>query len=317
MCVMGRKQQTNALLLLLAAPFLLVVACCGSCGLFSNRRDPPAVANQSPPSPPAVTKRASSPSTVRAERDGSQGGSQPFVPPAAPTKPFADPFTAKPANSPPLEAEAAAVPLPTVADPVLPGLREWTSKQGKFHISAQFVGFTAGSIKLKKPDDTTIDVQLDKLSSADQQHVAEILRIDPAANVLFGRVVEVIDGDTITLLDGGKKQHRIRLEGIDSPEGGQAFGQAAKQALSEKVFDVTLWAEWKAKDKYDRTLAHLYVDGRHVNLEMVADGYGWHYKEYSKDPRLANAELVARQRKLGLWRDTNPIPPWDYRRGVR
>jgi endonuclease YncB( thermonuclease family) len=38
------------------------------------------------------------------------------------------------------------------------------------------------------------------------------------AEVLEGRVVSVADGDTITLLDSNRQQHRIRLAGIDAPE---------------------------------------------------------------------------------------------------
>jgi endonuclease YncB( thermonuclease family) len=57
-----------------------------------------------------------------------------------------------------------------------------------------------------------------------------------SAETLTGRVVGVTDGDTITLLGENRRQHRIRLAGIDAPEKGQPFGQKSKQALSDLVF---------------------------------------------------------------------------------
>ena len=47
-----------------------------------------------------------------------------------------------------------------------------------------------------------------------------------------GRVVGISDGDTITVLDDGKTQHKIRFAGIDAPEKGQPFGERSKQSLS-------------------------------------------------------------------------------------
>lgn len=46
-------------------------------------------------------------------------------------------------------------------------------------------------------------------------------------------------------------------------------------------------------------------------------GLSWHYKQYSKDKKLAELEGEARMLRVGLWTDSNPIPPWEWRRGVR
>jgi endonuclease YncB( thermonuclease family) len=51
-----------------------------------------------------------------------------------------------------------------------------------------------------------------------------------------GKVVAIADGDTLTVLDEAKVQHKIRLAGIDAPEKRQAFGNKARQALGDKVF---------------------------------------------------------------------------------
>ncbi len=58
----------------------------------------------------------------------------------------------------------------------------------------------------------------------------------------------------------------------------------------------------------------MFVGELDVNLEMVRRGLAWHYKRYSTDPALADAEAAARARRAGLWADPAPVPPWSYRR---
>jgi endonuclease YncB( thermonuclease family) len=128
------------------------------------------------------------------------------------------------------------------------------------------------------------------------------------------RVVGVHDGDTITGLDESKTQFKIRLDAIDAPELGQPFGQASKKALSEKVFGKSVTVIPKTKDKYGRTVGHVLIDGRDVNLEMLEEGMAWHYKKYDHNARLARAEGEARAAKKGLWADRDPVPPWEWRK---
>lgn len=123
----------------------------------------------------------------------------------------------------------------------------------------------------------------------------------------------VTDGDTITLLTEDNQQVKIRLDGIDAPESGQAFGQQSKAMLSEKVFSKSVLAINRGLDRYGRTLAIVKVDGRIINKEMVAEGWAWHYKKYSDSPALATAEQNAKTKKLGLWADSHSIPPWNFR----
>lgn len=126
-------------------------------------------------------------------------------------------------------------------------------------------------------------------------------------------VVGVHDGDTITGLDEHKVQHKIRLDAIDAPELGQPFGQAAKKALSDKVFGKDVVVVPKTKDKYGRTIGHVMIDGRDVNLEMLEEGMAWHYAKYDRNKRLADAQQQARADRLGLWADSEPVAPWDWR----
>lgn len=129
-----------------------------------------------------------------------------------------------------------------------------------------------------------------------------------------GKVVSIADGDTVTvLLD--KTQHRVRLAGIDAPESGQAFGTKAKKILGDKIFGKEVKVEWKERDKYKRIVGEIYLGERRTCLEMVAEGYAWHYTQYSKDADLSKAEKDSKEKKRGLWVDEKPIPPWEYRRG--
>ena len=74
-----------------------------------------------------------------------------------------------------------------------------------------------------------------------------------------GKVVGVTDGDTITVLHD-RQPYKIRLEGIDAPESGQAFGTKAKQVLSAKIFGKEVKVVWKSRDRYKRILGHIYLE---------------------------------------------------------
>jgi hypothetical protein len=129
--------------------------------------------------------------------------------------------------------------------------------------------------------------------------VAALLCLGADYGQLPLRVVGVHDGDTITALDDSKSQYKIRLDAIDAPELGQPFGQASTKALSEKVFGKDIVVIPKSKDKYGRTVGHILIDGRDVNLEMLEGGMAWHYKHYDHNARLAPAEEEARTARKG------------------
>ena len=139
------------------------------------------------------------------------------------------------------------------------------------------------------------------------------------ADTLSGRVVAVHDGDTITVLDANRTQHKIRLAGIDAPEIKQAFGSRSKQNLSNLVYNRQVTVNWQKYDRYERTVGVVLVDGRDVNLEQVRAGMAWWYRQYARNQSPADrrlyeaAENDARTAKRGLWVDANPVPPWEWR----
>ena len=138
-----------------------------------------------------------------------------------------------------------------------------------------------------------------------------------AAETFKGRVVKVADGDTITVLDAANVQHRIRLDKIDAPEKAQPFGDASRKHLAMFVAGKIVEVEWTKKDKYGRILGTVWamlpvrID---VNLQMVKDGFAWHYKHFDNTQSYSDAETAARMEKRGLWKDSAPIPPYVFRR---
>jgi micrococcal nuclease len=136
------------------------------------------------------------------------------------------------------------------------------------------------------------------------------------ADTFTGKCIGVSDGDTISTMIAGRAV-KIRLEGIDCPEIGQDFGTRAKQFTSALVFGKDVKVKEYNLDRYGRTVARVYVQGRDVSLELVKAGLAWHYKKYSSDPVLAEAEDQARRAKTGLWSMPSPVPPWDFRKSHR
>jgi endonuclease YncB( thermonuclease family) len=140
------------------------------------------------------------------------------------------------------------------------------------------------------------------------------------AATLQGKVVGVADGDTITVLDANNTQHKIRLQGIDAPEKAQAFGQKSKQSLHQLVHSKQVTIEYQKKDKYGRTVGKVVHNGNDVCLEQIKLGMAWHYKQYeSEQPKedretYAQAELAVRTKTIGIWKDKNPTPPWEFRK---
>lgn len=140
---------------------------------------------------------------------------------------------------------------------------------------------------------------------------------------LTGRVVSIADGDTVTVLDATNTQHRIRLQGIDAPESHQAFGSRSKQNLSDLVFGKEITILYSKTDQYGRLVGKIIVEGKDVNLAQVKAGLAWHYKEYQREQTpedrelYARAEDEARAQHRGLWQDSNPVEPSQFRRERR
>lgn len=140
-----------------------------------------------------------------------------------------------------------------------------------------------------------------------------------SAQQYTGKVVAISDGDTFTLLTSDKQQIKVRLAEIDTPERAQPYGTRARQALSDLIFSKAVRVIEADTDRYGRLVGHVYVDDIHVNRRMVQGGMAWVYRQYLEDKTLLEDEQKARKDKKGLWGlpNTEQVPPWEWRRGVK
>jgi endonuclease YncB( thermonuclease family) len=164
-----------------------------------------------------------------------------------------------------------------------------------------------------------------------------ILATQARADLLEGLVVRVSDGDTIVVLDANKQQYKIRLAGIDAPESQQPFGEASRKHLAQLVAGKVVAVNWAKRDKYGRIVGKVMVappgacpDSRpecpktlDACLAQIASGFAWHFKRYQAEQseedreRYAFAEVEARAKRAGLWKDPAPMPPWEWRERTR
>jgi len=140
-----------------------------------------------------------------------------------------------------------------------------------------------------------------------------------ATETFHAPVIGVSDGDTLTVLRD-RQQIRVRLSEIDAPEKKQPFGQRSKQSLSELCFGVEAQIQviGQAK-KYSATdmprqVARVECRGVNVNVEQVRRGMAWVYDQYVTDRSLYALQNEARIAAKGLWIDSNPVAPWEWRR---
>lgn len=146
-----------------------------------------------------------------------------------------------------------------------------------------------------------------------------------AGRIIEGMVKAVYDGDTLLLTTREESRLKVRLYGIDAPETkkpdipGQPFGDIAKRTLMYKIMGRRVLAEIIDIDQYKRTVAVIRYSGRDINREMVSEGMAWAYRQYLQGPYASEyigEENRARSRHAGLWRYSNPQPPWDFRKAA-
>jgi len=134
------------------------------------------------------------------------------------------------------------------------------------------------------------------------------------------------------VLDATNQQHRIRLAGIDAPESRQPFGEKAKQYLSKLAFGKNVTVEWAKSDRYGRIVGKVLVPpmecdtcppSKDAGLLQLEAGLAWWYRQYRKEQTLVDqgyyeyAEYVAKRERTGLWGDSDPLPPWEWRKQKR
>ena len=140
-----------------------------------------------------------------------------------------------------------------------------------------------------------------------------------AAETIRGKVVKIADGDTLTILDAKRQEHRIRLTGIDAPERKQAHYETSRQSLAKLAFGKAVVVEWHKRDVYGRLVGKVQADRQDVGLAQLRAGQAWWFRRYANEQtmfdrsRYEAAELDARRNRRGLWKTGRPTPPWEWR----
>ncbi|WKU19782.1 thermonuclease family protein [Advenella alkanexedens] len=135
------------------------------------------------------------------------------------------------------------------------------------------------------------------------------------ASQLTGKVVNIADGDTLTILQQDKTQKRIRLGEIDAPESKQAFGQRSKESLIQLCGGQNAVVQVQDIDRYGRVVGRVSCNGVDTTAEQVRRGMAWVYDGYAKDKSLYEVQSQAKKARKGLWADASPVPPWLWRKG--
>lgn len=138
--------------------------------------------------------------------------------------------------------------------------------------------------------------------------------------ILQGKVIRVLDGDTIEIKTLPAKivvyevPIRVRLINIDAPEKKQPFGRWSTSQLKTLVAGKQVTVSYSHKDRYGRIIGHVFTtNGTDASRFMVQSGAAWVYGRYNVDESLPALQREAQEQKRGLWADANPVPPWEWR----
>jgi len=127
--------------------------------------------------------------------------------------------------------------------------------------------------------------------------------------------ISFVDGDS---LRGIYKNEliKIRLAEIDAPELKQSFGLDSKNCLINLIQESNneVFFKFKEKDRYDRHVGWIYSKNLDINLEMVKKGCAWVYDRYVKRKVLFKHQDNARENNIGLWKNSEAIAPWKWRK---
>jgi len=135
-----------------------------------------------------------------------------------------------------------------------------------------------------------------------------------APDELTGKVITVIDGNTLEVMGGDNQTHTVLLIGIDSPELNQEFGDKAKRLLEKLALEKSVTVRFRGKDRKGQSLAEVLVEGKEdIRIELLKEGLAW-TAERNPLPELEEYRVKAQQKGKGLWKQDDPTPPWTFRR---
>ena len=127
------------------------------------------------------------------------------------------------------------------------------------------------------------------------------------------KIKKVVDGDTVHVFYQDEV-YKIRLTEIDAPERDQPYGSNSTEYLKGLLKEGKVDVDISGTDRYGRKLGRLYWQGKDINRKLVSGGYAWVYDQYVTDKSFYENQIKARNLKKGLWRDKNPLEPWNWRK---
>ena len=136
--------------------------------------------------------------------------------------------------------------------------------------------------------------------------------------VHIGKVTKIVDGDTIEFKDAAsKKKYRFKLIEIDAPERDQPWGSKARKALSKKILRKNVELHVQGRDGDGNMIGRVYFKKRDISRELIDEGHAWVHKRSTTNSNLLKAEKSARSNRLGLWRQEDPVSPWNWRQEAK
>ncbi|MBQ3892921.1 MAG: thermonuclease family protein [Desulfovibrio sp.] len=135
-------------------------------------------------------------------------------------------------------------------------------------------------------------------------------------------VSRVADGDTLELRDPRGGTLRVRLYGIDAPEGRQSFGNESRANMQRIAKGRKVRIKRLYTDNFQRAVAIVYlcdnnrIDALSLNERQIQDGMAWVYDFFCTSQECNTwkfEEAMAKTRRIGLWKNPAPVPPWQWR----
>lgn len=144
-----------------------------------------------------------------------------------------------------------------------------------------------------------------------------LISADVKAASLFGKVIDVSNGDVITVFNLNRPV-RIKLLGVDAPELDQAFGDVARKHLADLIYDKSVMVEYSGIGADSSLSGRVLLNGADVGAQMIRDGAAWF--DPNNQSRLSAAdrdvyqqsEQAARSERRGLWEAETPMAPWEF-----
>ncbi len=145
-----------------------------------------------------------------------------------------------------------------------------------------------------------------------------LLTVSASGATLYGKVIEINDGDTITILNLNRPL-KVQILGVDAPTQEQPYADVARKHLSDLILYKQIAVESSGLVQNSYILGKVFYRDMDVGAQLLRDGVAWFDKSASS--RLTDSErkiyseceVAARSEHRGLWQDTTPVRPWEFR----